>query len=153
MCVQKARLMHVSCWFTNDQTGLPAISCSHPHEQKESYSMKTRSGTGTRYLIPCCTYGNHAFRGMVSIFWAYSLTHACMHANTHTYTHANPPHSFQRASTLPKNNKDGRIESFPLLQLSLNSYPLHTPLSCISSCSLEWGCICREEKADERSLG
>lgn len=48
VCVWKARLMRVSCRYTNDQTGLPAISCSHPYEQKESYGTKTRRGAGTR---------------------------------------------------------------------------------------------------------
>lgn len=57
----------------------------------------------------------------------------------HTQTHAHPPHTLQH-STLPKNDKDRRHPYAPAFTTFL---PTPHPFL------LEWGCICKEEQADE----
>lgn len=126
--------MRVTCWCANDQTDSPAISCCHPHEQKDSYSTKIRSSAGTRYLLTLMLHIRHSCsRGMVSIFEADSCmhantsscqlpTHTLTHKHTHVHTHISTP------SMLPHCLRIIKIEgrnAAPPLQLSL--LPLSTP--------------------------
>lgn len=119
--------------------GSPAISCSHPREQKESYGTKTCSGAGNMLPTLMLRIRKSCIRGMVSIIEAHYDT-GRMHANILQCS--------QRASTPPIVEIEGRKAS---LHSSFHRIPLHSsPLSPASlPCCLEWGCIWREEQTDE----